>query len=112
MAVDSQDESPYGDEAARLPVSLHPAFPAIVALWFAALLGIGSLVLPAALLDRVVSATSLASLLPAASPPLGTPGKLVPQCREAPEVGPRRFRRSARRRDRHEPADLEVLEGR
>jgi len=67
MAVDSQ----YDSEAARLPVSLHPAFPGIVALWFAALLGIGSLVLPSVLLDRVVSATGLASLLPAAAPPLG-----------------------------------------
>ena len=38
MAVDSQ----YDSEAARLPVSLHPAFPGIVALWFAALLGLGA----------------------------------------------------------------------
>jgi hypothetical protein len=67
MAFDSQFES----EAAKPPLSVHPAFPAIVALWFAALLGIGSLVLPAVLLDRLVSATGLASLIPAASPPLG-----------------------------------------
>jgi hypothetical protein len=71
MAVDSQYHSQSGSEAVRPPVSLHPAFRAIVALWFAALLGIGSLVLPAALLERVVSASGLASLLPAASPPLG-----------------------------------------
>ena len=64
-------DSPYEDEAAKPPISLHPAFPAIVALWFAALLGIGSLVLPAVLLDRMVTATGLASLIPGASPPLG-----------------------------------------
>ena len=38
-----------GEEKA--PISTHPAFPAIVALWFAALLGLGSLVLPAVLLE-------------------------------------------------------------
>ena len=64
-------DSPYQDEAAKPPISLHPAFPAIVALWFAALLGIGSLVLPAALLDRMVELTGVSSLIPAASPPLG-----------------------------------------
>ena len=74
MATSAFD-SPYEDEAAPQragpPLSLHPAFPAIVALWFAALLGVGSLVLPAALLDRVVTMTGIASLLPAAAPPLG-----------------------------------------
>src|SRR5690606_30461947 len=53
------------------PISLHPAFPAIIALWFAALLGLGSLVLPAVLLERAVAATGLASLVPAAAAPLG-----------------------------------------
>ncbi len=63
----------YDDSSApaRLPISVHPAFPAVVALWFSALLGIGSLVLPAALLDRVVDATGLAAWVPAAAPPLG-----------------------------------------
>lgn len=73
MALDSQ----YDGEAAKPPISLHPAFPAIVALWFAALFGIGSLVLPAMLLDRVVSATGLASLVPAASPPLGMTARSI-----------------------------------
>jgi len=73
IALDSQ----YGGEAAKPPISVHPAFPAIVALWFAALLGIGSLVLPAVLLDRVVSATGLAALLPAASPPLGMTARSI-----------------------------------
>lgn len=55
----------------KAPISTHPAFPAIVALWFSALLGFGSLVLPVALLERFVSATGLAALIPAAAPPLG-----------------------------------------
>ena len=46
MAYDSQ----YEDEPAKPPLSLHPAFPAIVALWVA---------------------TGVASIVPAAAPPLG-----------------------------------------
>jgi hypothetical protein len=56
---------------AKPPISTHPAFPAIVALWFAALLGLGSLVLPIALLERVVTVTGIAALIPSAAPPLG-----------------------------------------
>ena len=56
---------------ARPPISMHPAFPAIVALWFAALLGIGSLILPNLLVERLVGATGIGALVPAANPPLG-----------------------------------------
>ena len=56
---------------AKAPISTHPAFPAIVALWFSALLGLGSLVLPVALLEKLVTVTGLASLVPSAAPPLG-----------------------------------------
>jgi len=56
---------------AKAPVSAHPAFPAIVALWFATLLGLGSLVLPVALIERLVAVTGVASLVPSAAPPLG-----------------------------------------
>lgn len=54
-----------------MPISLHPAFPAIVALWFAALLGLGSMILPVVLIERAVEVTGIAALIPAASPPLG-----------------------------------------
>jgi hypothetical protein len=65
-------DSPYDSEpAAKPPLSRHPAFPAIVALWFAALLGVGSLVLPAVLLDKIVGMTGIAALVPSAAPPLG-----------------------------------------
>lgn len=54
-----------------MPISLHPAFPAVVALWFAALLGLGSMVLPVVLIERAVDITGIATLVPAAAPPLG-----------------------------------------
>ena len=53
------------------PISSHPAFPAIVALWFAALFGIGSMVLPTSFFESVVTAIGLDAILPAAAPPLG-----------------------------------------
>lgn len=53
------------------PVAAHRLFPAIVALWFAALLGIGSLVVPPEKLSALVSALGLPKLIHAAAPPLG-----------------------------------------
>ncbi len=60
-----------GKNADRLPVSAHPAFPAIVALWFAALLGLGSLILPVQLIESMLTTTGIASAIPSAAPPLG-----------------------------------------
>ena len=57
--------------AAKAPISTHPLFPAIVALWFAALLGLGSLILPTLLLERPVPVSGLSSHVPMAAPPLG-----------------------------------------
>jgi hypothetical protein len=57
--------------SAKAPISTHPAFPAIAALWFAALLGIGSLVLPVALIGRFVEISGLAKVFPSVAPPLG-----------------------------------------
>ena len=65
--VESLSES----RTATAPISAHPAFPAIVALWFAALLGLGSLVLPVALIERLVTVTHFSSIVSAAEPPLG-----------------------------------------
>ncbi|MXP40376.1 hypothetical protein GRI75_01790 [Altererythrobacter soli] len=64
-------------QADKAPISTHPAFPAIVALWFACLLGLGSLVLPAALVDRLVALTGIAALVPAAEPPLGSTARTL-----------------------------------
>lgn len=63
--------------SARPPISAHPAFPAIVALWFAALLGLGSMVLPVAVLERIVAATGLSAVLPSAAPPLGFTARIL-----------------------------------
>ena len=52
-------------------VTAHLLFPAIVALWFAALLGIGSLVVPPEKLSALVSALGIPKLIHAAAPPLG-----------------------------------------
>jgi hypothetical protein len=58
-----------------MPVSAHPAFPAIVALWFAALLGLGTIVMPAVVLEQIATATGLASVFPPAEPPLDWAGR-------------------------------------
>lgn len=64
-------------KADRQPISTHPAFPFIVALWFAALLGIGSLVVPVSLIESLLSASGLAAVVPQAAPPLGVTASLL-----------------------------------
>src|SRR5690606_15272615 len=66
-----------GTIASKPPISQHPAFPAIVALWFAALLGIGSLVLPVALFESLVIATGLHTVVSVAEPPLGVAARIL-----------------------------------
>jgi hypothetical protein len=43
------------------PLYTHPVFPAVVAAWFAALLGLGSLMLPADLIGRLLAAGGMAA---------------------------------------------------
>ena len=57
-------------------ISVHPLFPTIVALWFAALLGLGSFMLPPALLERMAAAIRLPTILPSAAAPLGMTARL------------------------------------
>ena len=66
-----------GKTAGKPPISAHPAFPAIVALWFAALLGIGTMVLPTVLLERASEASGLASVFVAAQAPLGMTARIA-----------------------------------
>jgi hypothetical protein len=66
-----------GAATGKPPISAHPAFPVIVALWFAALLGIGSLVLPAVLFERAAAASGIADMVPAAQPPLGVTARIA-----------------------------------
>ncbi|MGN6499637.1 MAG: hypothetical protein ACTHKM_05770, partial [Tsuneonella sp.] len=61
----------------KAPISSHRAFPAIVALWFAELLGIGSLVLPVVLLEKAATLSGIAAVWPAAQPPLGLTARLA-----------------------------------
>jgi hypothetical protein len=58
-------------------LSRHPLFPAIVALWFAALFGLGSLALRPALLEALVLAGHIDHFVPAAAPPLGAKARLL-----------------------------------
>ena len=60
-----QDNAP-----ARVPISAHPAFPLIVGLWFAALLGLGTIVLPAVVLEKAAGMTGLSDVFPQADAPL------------------------------------------
>lgn len=59
------------------PISSHRAFPAVVALWFAALLGLGSLIVPVILFETLATSSGISSVIPAASPPLGTTARLA-----------------------------------
>lgn len=59
------------------PVTAHRLFPALAAVWFAALLGLGSLAIPGSLLGAIVVKTGLPALVPAAAPPLGFTAHLL-----------------------------------
>lgn len=50
--------------AQRRPITDHPAFAPLVALWFAALFGLGLAVLPAALVERALQGVGLGALVP------------------------------------------------
>ncbi|MCW1382019.1 hypothetical protein OLX02_04215 [Novosphingobium sp. KCTC 2891] len=62
---------------ASQPITAHRLFPALVALWFAALFGLGSFALPSEFLERLVGVTGLSALVPAAAPPLGITARLL-----------------------------------
>lgn len=59
------------------PISSHPLFPAVVALWFGALFGLGSLAIRPALIEGAVLKTGLDWLIPAAAPPLGVTARIL-----------------------------------
>ena len=61
----------------RRPLTAHRWFPAMVALWFAALFGLCALAVPTALLERLVGALGVDRVLPAAAPPLGENARLL-----------------------------------
>lgn len=55
----------------------HPLFPAMLAVWFGALFGLGILAVRASLLEAVVLYFSLDGLIPAAAPPLGVTARIL-----------------------------------
>lgn len=59
------------------PISRHPLFPAIVALWFGALFGLGSVMISPAVIERAVLAAGIDRVIPMAAPPLGTTMRIL-----------------------------------
>lgn len=68
----------HGNQAgAKLPLSRHPLFPAMVALWFGALFGLGSLAIRTSLLEALVLSTHLDAVLEFVAPPLGMKARII-----------------------------------
>lgn len=61
----------------RKPITSHPLFPAVVALWFGALFGLGSLAIRPTLIESVVLKTGIDMIVPAAAPPLGITARIL-----------------------------------
>ena len=59
------------------PVTSHPLFSAVVALWFGALFGLGSLAVRGSLIETAVLALHLDIILPSAAPPLGVTARMI-----------------------------------
>lgn len=59
------------------PITSHQLFPAVVALWFGALFGLGSLAVRPSLIENLVLSSRLDLVLPAAAPPLGITARIM-----------------------------------
>lgn len=59
------------------PVTWHPLFPAMLAVWFGALFGLGVLAVRTALLEAAVLSLGIDRLIPAAAPPLGVTARIL-----------------------------------
>jgi len=59
------------------PISRHPLFPAIVALWCGALFGLGSIMVSPQAIEGLVLATGIHKVIPMAAPPLGTTTRIL-----------------------------------
>ncbi|WP_374411771.1 hypothetical protein [Novosphingobium colocasiae] len=59
------------------PISQHPLFPAIVALWFGAAFGLASLAIRPSLIEHAVVAGGIDKIIPMAAPPLGTTTRIL-----------------------------------
>ena len=59
------------------PITANPLFPAVVALWFGALFGLGSLAVRPSLLEDLVLQSHIDLVIPAAAPPLGVTARIL-----------------------------------
>ena len=59
------------------PITSNPLFPAVVALWFGALFGLGSLAVRPSLLEELVLSSHIDLVIPAAAPPLGVTARIL-----------------------------------
>ena len=59
------------------PITSNPLFPAVVALWFGALFGLGSLAVRPSLLEELVLGSHIDLVIPAAAPPLGITARIL-----------------------------------
>ena len=59
------------------PITSNPLFPAVVALWFGALFGLGSLAVRPSLLEELVLSSHIDLVIPAAAPPLGITARIL-----------------------------------
>lgn len=64
-------------QAPAKPITTHQLFPAVVALWFGALFGLGSLAVRPSLLESLVISSRIDLILPAATPPLGITARIL-----------------------------------
>ena len=62
---------------ASKPVTQHQLFPAVVALWFGALFGLGSLAVRPGLVEELVIKSRIDLIVPAAAPPLGVTARML-----------------------------------
>ncbi len=59
------------------PITSHQLFPAVLALWFGALFGLGSLAIRPSLIEQAVIASKIDLVIPAAAPPLGVTARIL-----------------------------------
>lgn len=59
------------------PITANPLFPAVVALWFGALFGLGSLAIRPTLVETLVIRSRIDLIVPAAAPPLGLTARML-----------------------------------
>lgn len=59
------------------PITAHPLFPVVTALWFATFFGLGSFAIAPAVLEGPVVALGIPALIPAAAPPLGFTARVM-----------------------------------